>query len=97
MFQGITVDTSAQPVLLLRKAETVGYNTGHCAVRRLVGSNIFQPFGKKVVHIHIKSCRARKYLRVARPAQALIALRAIGRYIQGNCLFVPIEYYAAVG
>src|SRR6185437_14518022 len=39
--------------------------------------------------VHVIRCRARKHLRVAGPAQALVALRAIGGYIQKIAFLTP--------
>ena len=45
-----------------------GITCGTLPCRVLVGSNILEPLGEKIMHVHIKGCRTRKYLRVARPA-----------------------------
>src|SRR6185312_2731813 len=41
--------------------------------------------------VHVIRCRARKYLCVAGPAQALVALRAIGGYIQKIAFLTPLD------
>ncbi|MNN70410.1 hypothetical protein D3C81_1862580 [compost metagenome] len=55
----------------------------------LVGRQIFEPFGEKRRHIHQIRRGADEHLRIAGPAQPLIPLRAIRRYIDKVTFLAP--------
>ena len=60
-----------------------------CAVLALVGGKIGKPFCKEALCVKIQARRADEYLRIARPAEALVALRAVGRHIEEVALLPP--------
>ena len=64
---------------------------GHAAVAPLVGGEIAKPLFKEALNVEIEARRADKHLRVARPAEALVSLRAVGRDIEEVALLTP--YY----
>ena len=64
---------------------------GHAAVAPLVGGEIAKPLFKEALNIEIEARRADKHLRVARPAEALVSLRAIARNIEEIAFLAP--YY----
>lgn len=61
----------------------------HAAVASLVGGEIVKPLFKEALSIEIEARRADKHLRVARPAEALVSLRAVGRDIEEIALLTP--------
>ena len=61
----------------------------HTAVASLVGGEVAKPLFKEALNIEIEARRADKHLRVTRPAEALVSLRAVGRDIEGIALLTP--------
>ena len=64
---------------------------GYAAVFALIGNQVIEPFVEKSGHLVVVRSSARKSLCITRPAQALIALGAIGRYIQEIALLTPVD------
>ena len=75
----------ALPVLGRRLRDEMG----HAAVGLLVGAQVAQPLGVERRHVHVVARRSGKHLRVGRPSQALVALRAVGRHVHKVALLPP--------
>ena len=71
--------------------EYIWYDMRHAAVASLVGGEIVKPLFEEALNIEIEARRADKHLRVARPAEPLVALRTIHRYIE-EIVFLAVEY-----
>ena len=59
------------------------------AVRLLVGRHVAQPLGEEAGHVHVEGGGAGEDLRVARPAQPLVALRAVGGDVHEVAALAP--------
>ena len=60
-----------------------------CAFGALCILQVADPFGKERRNVRVEGSRADEYLRIARPSQTLIALRAIGWDIKKIALLPP--------
>ena len=60
-----------------------------CTVFALVGGKIGEPFCKEAFCVKIQARRTDEHLRIACPAKALVALRAVGRHIEEIALLPP--------
>ena len=94
MFQGMITAASAQPAapaggVARRRGSTFGHDVGHAPVRELVGGHVPQPLREEAGHVHVEGGGAREDLGVARPAQALVALRAVGGHVEEVALLAP--------
>ena len=67
----------------------VGHYMGHRAVFALVGHDVADIFGQEILGIGQVERRAGKHLRVAGPAQPLVALRAVGRHFDEIAALAP--------
>jgi len=61
----------------------------HAAARPLLSHHVIGVFAEERSDIHIVQSGTREYLRVAGPAHALVALRAISRHIQEVAFLAP--------
>ena len=63
-----------------------------CTVFALVGGKIGEPFCKEAFCVKIQARRTDEHLRIACPAKALVALRAVGRHIEEIALLPQITF-----
>ena len=64
------------------QAIEIGDNIGHTTILGLIQRQILEPLTEEVLHVAVERCRAEEHLRITRPSQTLISLRAVGRHIQ---------------
>ncbi len=55
-----------------------GHRVGNAAAAQLLGAHVAQPFAQEAAHVKVVAGRGRKDGDVARPAHALVSLRAVG-------------------
>ena len=72
------------------KAEALrGHHVGDAAAGPLLGAHVAQPLVEKAAHVKVEAGRRREDRDVARPAQALVALRAVGGDVHQVGLCAP--------
>ncbi len=64
---------------------------GNPAIGKLIGSNIFHPFGIKGSHIKIKGGGHAENLCIACPAKPFVTLRTVGGNIQKIPFLSPLN------
>ena len=69
-------------VRALSGAEHVRDDVRNTAVRHLVGRQVGQPLGEEPGYVHVERGGSAENLRIASPAQALVALRAVGGHVE---------------
>ena len=78
-----------------REPLDVGHHVGHLTVGLLVGRHVLEPFAEEVLYVAVERRCAEEHLRVARPAQTLVALGAVGGYVDEvaaqSPLYVALE------
>ena len=75
---GVAPRRRAEELVNLQDAVWIGREVGKAAVRELAVTHILQPFGQERRHVHVENSGLAKRLNIAHPAEALIALRAVG-------------------
>ena len=70
--------------------EHLRHDERHSAVLALIEGKILQPFGQHERAVHVDARRAAEGLAVARPAQPLVALRAVGGHVHKVAPLPPL-------
>ena len=71
--------------------KTLGMTCGNGAAGFLIGGHVLQPFGVEGRDIGVEAGGAGEDLGIAGPAQALIALRAVGRDVHEIAFLAPLN------
>ena len=72
-------------------AQDIGNNPGQRAAPVLIGRDIAQPLREKSRDVEVERRGGREDLRVAGPAQPLVALRAVGRHVEEVAALAPYD------
>src|SRR6185437_16285202 len=72
-------------------AQDVRHHVRHAPIRTLVGCEVRQPLGEEAIDVHVECGGGGENLRVARPAETLVALRTIGRDTEEVSLLRPYD------
>ena len=87
---GVRPAAGQQTIILAVAVENIRDHMRNTALRCLVTAQISQPFGKEITRLHQVAGGPAEDLRITRPAQTLVALRAVGRHID-KVTFQPPE------
>ena len=70
-------------------AEGIRNYPGDTAARVLIGRHIRQPLREETIDVHVERGCPREHLGVPRPAESLVALRAVSRHIEKVAALSP--------
>ena len=72
------------------KTSDHGYDIRNLTVGKLIRRHVLEPLAEETLHVAVERSRTEEDLCIARPAQTLVTLRAVGRYVDEIAAKAPL-------